>query len=143
MKTYLCYCLAVLLILILSAGGAGAEVVVVMSAKSAVVRLTAEQTARIFLGKVKGFQDGSTAIAFDQPEGAPIRDEFYAKVVGKNAAQLTAYWAKVIFTGGDSYPPTLLEGNAAVRRAVAGNPNAIGYIDKNFVDSSVRIILNP
>lgn len=125
------------------AGNACADVVVVVSARSAASRLTVEQTAKIFLGKVNVFPDGSNAVPVDQPEGVAIRDEFYVKVVRKNSSQLTAYWAKIIFTGGDSCPPKLLEGNVAVRRAVASNPNAIGYIDRSVVDSSVRVVLDP
>lgn len=120
-----------------------ADVVVIVSARSAVTYLTADQTARIFLGKVNTFPDGSNALPVDQPEGSSVRDEFYARVAGKNSSQLTAYWAKVIFTGGDSLPPQLLEGNAAVRRAVAANPKTIGYIDRSAVDGTVRIVLNP
>lgn len=132
-----------MLMLSVFAASAHADVVVVVSANSAVIRLTTEQTARVFLGKVTTFPDGSNAVPVDQPEGSAIRDEFYAKVVNKNPSQLNAYWAKVIFTGGDSYPPKLVEGNVAVRRAVASNPNAIGYLDKNAVDSSVRVVLSP
>ncbi|MCX7193662.1 MAG: phosphate ABC transporter substrate-binding protein [Proteobacteria bacterium] len=139
MKSLSCYCL----ILLLTSFAASADVVVVVSAKSTVTHLTAEQAARIFLGKSNTFPDGGNVVPVDQPEGAAIRDEFYARVASKNASQLTAYWARVIFTGGDSCPPKLLEGNAAVRRAVAGNPNAIGYIDRNALDGSVRVVLDP
>ena len=119
---------------------AHADVVVIVSAKSPITSLTAEQTARIFLGKASSFPDDGDAIPIDQAEGSAIRDEFYSKVVHKNSSQLTAYWAKVIFTG-DGRPPEKLESNVAVRKAVANNPNAIGYIDKSAVDKSVRVIL--
>lgn len=66
----------------------------------------------------------------------------YAKVVHKTSTQLAAYWAKIIFTG-DGRPPEILGSNAAVRKAVADNPNAIGYIDKSAVNKSVRVILAP
>ena len=119
-----------------------AEVVVVVSHKSPIKSLTAEQTAKIFLGKVVTFPDGTTAVPVDQPEGSAVRDEFYAKVAHKSPSQLTAYWAKVIFTG-DGRPPKLLTDNVAVRKAIAGNPNAIGYIDKSAVNRSVRVVLKP
>ena len=119
-----------------------AEVVVVVSANSAVKSLTAEQTTKIFLGKVATFPSGITVYPIDQPEGSAIRDEFYSKVVRKSASQLTAYWAKIIFTG-DGRPPKMLADNLAVRKAVAGNPNAIGYIDKSAVNRSVRVVLKP
>jgi len=121
---------------------AHADVVVIVSAKSPLTSLTAEQTARIFLGKVSSFPDNRDAVPVDQVEGSPVRDEFYSKVVHKNSSQLAAYWAKVIFTG-DGRPPEKLENSVAVRKAVAKNPNVIGYIDKRAVDKSVKVILVP
>jgi ABC-type phosphate transport system substrate-binding protein len=121
---------------------AQAEVVVVVSSKSSVTSLTAEQTAKIFLGKVVTFPNARTAFPIDQPEGSAIRDEFYSKVAHKNSSQLTAYWAKIIFTG-EGRPPQLIAGDVAVRKAVASNPNAIGYIDKSAVNRSVRVVLKP
>jgi ABC-type phosphate transport system substrate-binding protein len=124
------------------AASAKADVVVIVSSKSHIKSLTAEQTAKIFLGKIGTFPDGQAAVPIDQPDGSDIRDEFYTKVVHKSPSQLTAYWAKIIFTG-DGHPPKRLAGNIAVRKAIAGDPNAIGYIDKNAVNRSVRIVLKP
>lgn len=137
-------CLTLPLFLAMStvAASAHADVVVIVSAKSHITKLTAEQTARIFLGKASNFPDDGDAVPVDQSEGSAIRDEFYSKVVHKNSSQLSAYWAKVIFTG-DGRPPEKLESNVAVRKAVAKNPNIIGYIDKSAVDKSVRVILEP
>jgi len=137
-------CLTLPLLLAMSAvtASAHADVVVIVSAKSHITKLTAEQTARIFLGKASNFPDDGDAVPVDQSEGSAIRDEFYSKVVHKNSSQLSAYWAKVIFTG-DGRPPEKLESNVAVRKAVAKNPNVIGYIDKSAVDKSVRVILEP
>lgn len=134
--------LALLLAASMDAASALADVVVVVSAKSPITSLTAEQTAKIFLGKVDTFPNNDNVLPIDQAEGNAIRDEFYAKVTNKNSAQLKAYWSKIIFTG-DGQPPKLVEGDVAVRKAVAKNPNAIGYIDKSTVDSSVRVILIP
>jgi ABC-type phosphate transport system substrate-binding protein len=137
-------CLTLLLLLAVStlASTAHADVVVIVSAKSTITRLTPEQTAKIFLGKVSNFPDDGDAVPIDQAEGSAIRDEFYSKVVHKNSSQLSAYWAKVIFTG-DGRPPEILESNVAVRKAVGNNTKAIGYIDKSAVDKSVRVILHP
>ncbi|OIR01649.1 hypothetical protein GALL_163600 [mine drainage metagenome] len=121
---------------------AQAEVVVVVSSKSSVTSLTTEQTAKIFLGKVVTFPNEHAAFPIDQPEGSAIRDEFYSKVAHKNSSQLTAYWAKIIFTG-EGRPPQLIAGDVAVRKAIASNPSAIGYIDKSAVNRSVRVVLKP
>lgn len=119
-----------------------ADVVVIVSAKSVVAHLSAEQVGRIFLGKVNTFPNGGNAAPVDQAAGAAIRDEFYAKVVRKSASQLTAYWAKMVFTG-DGFPPKLLGGNAAVKQAIANDPDAIGYIDRSALDGSVKVVLDP
>lgn len=119
-----------------------ADVVVIVSARSAVTSLTAEQTANIFLVKVSAYPNGTRAIPVDQTAGSATRSEFYHKVARKSASQLTAYWAKAIFSG-DSFPPKQLNDNVAVKRAVADNPYAIGYIDNSALDSSVRVVLEP
>ena len=137
-----CLTLPLFLAMSMVTASAHAEVVVIVSAKSRITSLTAEQTARIFLGKASSFPNDGDATPVDQAEGSAIRDEFYSKVVHKNSSQLSAYWAKVIFTG-DGRPPQILESNAAVRKAVARNPNVVGYIDKSAVDKSVRVILEP
>jgi ABC-type phosphate transport system substrate-binding protein len=136
-----CLTLSLLLAATIVSANVSADVVIVVSVKSPITSLTAEQASKIFLGKVTTFPNGDNAIPVDQAESG-IKDEFYAKVAHKNPAQLTAYWAKIIFTG-DGQPPKLLENNAAVKKAIASNPRTIGYIDRNAVDSSVKIVLTP
>jgi ABC-type phosphate transport system substrate-binding protein len=119
---------------------ASAEVVVVVSAKNPVASLTADQAADIFLGKSAAFPGGGNAVPMDQAEGSAVRDEFYTKAAGKNAAQLKAYWSKQIFTG-QGQPPKAVGDNNGVKSAVAANPNGIGYMDKSAVDASVKPVL--
>jgi ABC-type phosphate transport system substrate-binding protein len=144
MKSLFRNCLAPLLFLSVAmcAASAYADVVIVVSAKNTITHLTAEQVARIFLGKADTFPDGDSAIPIDQAEGNSSRDEFYAKIIHKSPAQISAYWIKNIYTG-DGYPPKQMESEAAIRKAVADNPSVIGYIDRKFVDGSVRIVLAP
>jgi len=133
---------AVIVIAASASASASADVVVIVSAQNPIASLTAEQAARIFLGKTNNFPNDVAAAPVDQAAGSAIRNEFYAKVVHKSSSQLSAYWAKVIFTG-DGHPPENLEGDAAVIKAVADNLNAIGYVNKSAVDRSVKVVLNP
>lgn len=135
-------CLASLVAALICAEIALADTVVVVSAKNTDMRLTSEQVGKIFLGKVDTFPNGGSAEPVDQAEGSPVRDDFYVKVAHKSPAQLNAYWARIIFTG-SGHPPKLREDSIAVRREVAGNVRAIGYIDRSAVDASVRIVLIP
>jgi ABC-type phosphate transport system substrate-binding protein len=115
------------------------DVVAVVSAKSAVTTLNANQVADIFLGKTSHFPDGSHAVPIDQVEDSPVRDKFYAQFTGKSPAQVKAHWSKIIFTG-RGRPPKQAANGIEARKLVADNPNAIGYIDSKQVDASVRVL---
>ena len=127
----------------LCASASGTDVVVVVvSAKSQVMVLNPNQISDIFLGKTNTFPNGRQALPIDLTEGTPARDEFYARVTGKSAAQIKAHWSKIIFTGRGLPPKEVLDGNE-VKRRLAENPNAISYMDQHMVDSSVRVLYSP
>lgn len=130
------------LTLSLVAGAATADVVAVVSSKSPVTMLTKSQVTDIFLGKTIRFPDGVPAAPIDQTEGSPARDEFYATFAGKSPAQVKSHWAKVIFTG-RGQPPKAVPTNVEVRQIIAANPQAIGYIERSEVDSTVKVVLQP
>jgi ABC-type phosphate transport system substrate-binding protein len=131
---------AVGLALSLAAAAARADVVAVVSAKSAVTTLSKSQVAGIFLGKVTRFPNGVQAVPIDQADGSVARDEFYAKLAGKSAAQLRAYWSKIIFTG-RGQPPPQVANSEEMKKRLMQNPAAIGYIESNRVDDTVRVVL--
>src|ERR1700722_10056192 len=110
-----------------------ADEVAVVSAKSTVTTLSKSQVADIFLGKTTRFPDGSQAVPIDQSEGTLARDEFYTWIAGKSAAQMKAYWSRIIFTG-RGQPPKAVPGSTETKRLVVANPHAIGYIDPKTVD---------
>lgn len=118
---------------------AHAEVVPVVSAKSPTQALARQELADIFLGRKIRFPDGQPVVPLDQQVGSPLRDEFYDTVVGISAVQLKAHWSKIIFTGRGK-PPRTMANDLEVRKAVASDPQYIGYIDRNLVDGSVRVL---
>jgi len=124
----------------LAAANASAELVVVVSSRSPVPAMSADQVAAIFLGQTGRFPDGAQAVAVDQQLGSNQRDGFYRQVTGKTPALLKAHWSKLVFTG-RGQPPREVPGDAAVRRLVADNPGLIGYIDRTALDTSVRAVL--
>jgi ABC-type phosphate transport system substrate-binding protein len=113
---------------------ASAETVVIVSQKNPATRMFSEQASQFFLGKSNLFTP------VDQAEGSPIRADFYHKVADKDPAQVKALWSKLVFTG-KATPPKEYAGNAEVKKAVAADPKAIGYIDKSAVDDTVKVIL--
>ncbi|MRX07862.1 hypothetical protein GJ697_08470 [Pseudoduganella sp. FT25W] len=113
---------------------ASAEIVVIVSKQNPATRMFSEQASQFFLGKSNLFTP------VDQADGSAIRNEFYKKVADKDAAQVKALWSKLVFTG-KATPPKEYPNSADVKKAVAADPKAIGYIDKSAVDDTVKVIL--
>jgi hypothetical protein len=122
------------------AGMAMAEVVAVVSARSPATTMTTNQIVDIFLGRASRFPDGRPAAPIDQIEGSAAREEFYRTYAGKSPAQLNAHWAKIVFTG-RGHPPVAVANGLEVKKHVVVNPGAIGYIERNLVDASVKVIV--
>lgn len=112
-----------------------ADIVVIVNPKNPASRMFSEQAAQFFLGKSTLF----TPIEYD--EGVAIRNEFHTKVLQKDSAQVKAIWSKLVFTGKGTAPKEY-KNASEVKKAVAADPSAIGYIDKSAVDDSVKVILS-
>lgn len=118
-----------------AAGGASAADLVVIANPAAATALTKDQVADIFLGK-------SQALApVDQPESSPTYAEFYRRATGRDIAQVKATWARLVFSG-KAQAPKQLPDSAAVKKAIAADPKAVGYIEKSAVDSTVKVVLS-
>jgi len=127
--------------LCIGSAGAFAQVAVVVNPKSPLATMTADQVSGIFLGKSNTLPSGGTAAPTDLPESAATRDLFYTKVTGKSAAQVKAAWSRLVFSG-KATPPKELASSAEVKKFVASNPDAIGYIEKSAVDGSVKVVFS-
>jgi ABC-type phosphate transport system substrate-binding protein len=118
---------------LMASAPAFAELVVVVNPKAPEASMSKDEVAQFFLGK------SSAMTPIDQPESAPIRAEFYKKVTDKEASQAKALWSKLVFTGKATMPKEA-GSSADVKKAVASNPKAIGYIEKSAVDSTVKVV---
>lgn len=94
---------------------------------------------RLYTGAIKGWADGSPAFPLDLPEDAEARDAFSSQVLGKSRAQLKAIWSQNIFTG-KGLPPRVVPSDAEMKRIVASNRHAIGYIRASQLDDSVKAV---
>jgi len=113
-------------------GSQAADLVVI--ANPAAGPLTKEQVADLFLGKSQAFTP------VDQADGSPIYADFYKKATGREVAQVKSTWSRVVFSGKGQAPKQLAD-SAAVKKAVAADPQAVGYIEKSAVDATVKVVL--
>jgi hypothetical protein len=109
------------------------EIVVIVNLAAATI--SEEQIADLYLGR----SDAWTPI--DQAAGSEIYVEFYKKVTGRDSAQVKAIWSRILFTG-RGIPPKQLRDSEAVKKAVADNPKAVGYIEKSAADASIKVALS-
>jgi hypothetical protein len=116
------------------AGMASANDVVVVMAAGATAP-TKDQVVNVYLGRSNELKP------LDLPDSNPARQLFYKKVTDRDAAQVKAVWSRITFTG-QGKPPKELADATAVKKAVAADPKAIGYIPKSDVDSTVKVILS-
>jgi ABC-type phosphate transport system substrate-binding protein len=111
---------------------AHAEVVVI--GNLAAPAMTKDEVEQFFLGKSQSMKP------IDRSSADPIKAQFYQKLSGQDLSQVKAMWSRLIFTGAASAPKELPNA-AAVKKAVAADPKAIGYIDKSEVDSTVKVLM--
>lgn len=130
----------VLPLLLAVPGLAWSQVAVIVSPKSPLTALTADQAAAIFMGRSTTLPSGATAAPADLPDSNGVREQFYSKAAGKSAAQVKAAWSRLTFSG-KATPPKEIPSAADVKKFVAANPDAIGYIEKSAVDATVKVVL--
>jgi ABC-type phosphate transport system substrate-binding protein len=119
-----------------------AQVVVVVNPKNPINTLTPKHVSQLYTGSASTFPGGGGAELTDLPEASKLREEFLAKIVGRSDSQVRAAWVRLIFSG-KALPPRILATPAEVRKFVAGNERAIGFIDRGSVDASVKVVLAP
>lgn len=134
MKAFIKSWFMVLALLNLSLDAALAqEVAVIVNPEYAGGELDDRQIEQIFMGRL------TTLSPYDLPDSSPVKERFYARGLGKSMQQINSARAKLIFSGRGRAPEQLVN-SRAVKSVVAGNPKAIGYIDKSAVDDTVQVI---
>ena len=111
--------------------------IVVHPARTAALGI--EDVAHIFLRKRRFWDDGAPIVALHRELGTAARASFSRRVLRADPGQLRAYWDQQYFAG--IFPPSVLSSGAAVKRYVAADRAAIGYIEWSEVDDSVRVAL--
>lgn len=129
------------LVLIWVAAAAHAEeIVVIVNPAAGFNALTAADVRLIFMCKNKILPDRRPALPLMQSEDSETRIKFDRAVLQRDPRESRAYWAQMIFTGRGK-PPRQLSDDDAMKKAVASNPSALGYIRRASLDDSVKGVL--
>ena len=95
---------------------------------------------KIYSGESKAWANGGAIAAFDLPEDNPSRAAFASEVMGKNLGNLKSLWAQNVFAG-KAVPPKVVPSDDEVKKTVAANKGAIGYIKASAADDSVKVVV--
>ncbi|MEO8019832.1 MAG: phosphate ABC transporter substrate-binding protein [Pseudomonadota bacterium] len=117
-----------------------AELVVIVNPDSGIDRLTRDEVIDIFLGRYRKLPSGRAALPIDVSEPSTERARFYQLLVKKSSAEISSYWARLVFSGQTSPPFQVPDAKTAVE-LVQSNPNAIAYVDRASVTGHVKVVL--
>lgn len=114
-------------------------VVVVVSPENPVTEMPRLHLSDLYMGRTSSFPNGESAEPIDQEPGSRVRQAFYETYLGRSLSEIKAHWSKAVFTG-RGRPPRGVDNGEEMKEFLAGNPEAIGYIDRSLVDESVRVV---
>lgn len=94
---------------------------------------------RLYTGVLRAWPDGSPAFPLDLPEEHAFRAAFSQQWLGRSVANVRTLWTQNVFTG-KGLPPRITSMEGEMRRLVATNRNAIGYVAATLADNSVKVV---
>ncbi len=115
-------------ILLLLASIGQAEIYVVTNRDNPVATMDKQAVRDLYLARSRAFEHGDAAIVYDRGN-TPVRKRFLTALLGMNERQFDAYWARLVFAG-RVLPLEQAEQADELRKRVANNINAIGYLDE-------------
>ncbi|REL25282.1 hypothetical protein DXX93_01055 [Thalassotalea euphylliae] len=94
----------------------------------------------LFRGKAKSLQ-GKPIELSDWPSETQIRNDFYQLLLGKDAAQMSAHWAGLSFSG-KARPPKELKSSSIddLMNWLAQKPTRIGYAPLETLPENVTVL---
>jgi len=128
------------LALLAAAGLAQAGDVVVIVNKANDNSVDKTLVAKIYTGESKVWANGGSISAIDLTDDNPGRASFANDFVGKSPGSLKSLWTQNVFTG-KAVPPKAMASDEDVKKAVAANKGAIGYIKASSADDTVKVVL--
>jgi ABC-type phosphate transport system substrate-binding protein len=120
---------------------AGDEVDVIVNKGNDTGELSLADAKKIFMGDKSVWGSGKRVtilmLAPGQPERAVILKEIYKM----SESDYGKYFLQAAFSGRVTAPPKDVGSAGQMKQLVAGNPGAIGYLKKEDVDDSVKVVL--
>ncbi len=138
-KRFLLILMAGIFCLPIVSGVVFAKVVVVVNPDNPATTISKKELSKIFKQKQKVWAHKEMIKVVHLGKDHPLRREFSQKVLNMSSESLEKYYFKRALSG-KGQPPRIASSPDDVISFVSGSKNAIGYLDLNDVDSSVKIL---
>lgn len=126
---------------VLKVSAAVEEVYVVVNKSNTTGSLSLEQIRRIFIGERSSWPGGKHITVLMLARDRPERGVVLRQVFKMNESDYTKYFLQAVFTGQVQAAPRDLLSGTQMKERLTVNPNAIGYLGKNDLDDSIRVLL--
>ena len=130
---------AVVCVIVSASAPAAEDTLAVIVHRDRHVAMSVEELSTIYRKKRRFWDDGTPIVPLNRESGSPEREAFSRRVLGGASVALAGYWNQEYFHG--ILPPATLSSSDAVKRYVAADRNAIGYVWSSEVDESVGVLL--
>ena len=117
--------------------GAFAEVAIVVNKANPATTVTKGALGRYFLKKTTMWDTDIKVAPVDLPATDPVREEFSRTILGSSPKGVESHWIAQSLLGGKP-APEVVNNSALVKKHVAADPGAIGYINISDLDDSVK-----
>jgi ABC-type phosphate transport system substrate-binding protein len=124
-----------------SAAAAGEEVDIIVNKANTIDGLSLADAKKVFMGDKTTWPSGKRVTVLMLAQGLPERAVVLRQIYKMPEEDLGQYFTAAAFAGKISAPPKETATAALMKQAVAANPGAIGYVKKEDVDDTVKVVL--
>lgn len=136
MNRFLIICMVSLLALV-GKDALADELLIVTHPQSSIGELSRQQASHIFLGRLRQLPSGERVTVIDVE---PLRADFYQRLVGRNLAEINAYWARLQFSG-RTQPPLRVNSGEEALALVLESRGAVAFIRADQLDPRARVVM--
>ena len=117
-----------------------ADVVLVVSEDSDIQQIERAEAVALYMGRRQTYSNGTRARPLDLLTGSPLRERFCRALLGRQEAQVEAWWAQLVF-GGRARPLWRVADSDEMIDLLRTLPDSIGYIETDEVPAGLRVVL--
>ncbi len=126
-RSFLLVSITILIVFMISDAQLSSNYKIIVHSSNPVSKITRDDLSKIFLKKIKIWEDGNEIHPVDLVYDSPVRKGFSNEIHHRPVSKIKAYWQMQIFSGKD-VPPPQLDYEDDVMSFVKSDPGAIGYL---------------